>query len=123
MKVLVLGKATERSETGEFGTPEEFAAMDRFNQELVEAGVVLAADGLQPTSKGKRVAFDADGKSTVIDGPFAETKELVAGYWIWQVRSIEEAVEWVRRCPDPMPGEESEIEIRPLYEAEDFVLK
>ena len=101
MKVLVLGKATERSESGEFGSPEEFAAMDRYNQQLVEAGIVLAADGLQPSSKGKRVAFDADGNTRVIDGPFAETKELVAGYSIWEVSSMDEAVEWAqarRRC-------------------------
>jgi hypothetical protein len=119
MKVMVLGKATERSEAGEFGTAEEFAAMDQFNQQLVEAGVVLAADGLQPTSKGKRVAFDADGNTTVIDGPFAETKELVAGFWIWQVRSMEEAIEWAKRCPNPMPGP-SDLEIRPIWESEDF---
>ena len=87
--------------------------------ELVKAGVMLAGDGLHPSSKGKRVRFSS-GKKTVVDGPFAETKELVAGYWIWQVKSMEEAIEWVRRCPDPMPGEDSEIEIRPLYEAEDF---
>jgi hypothetical protein len=93
--------------------------MGRFNEELAKAGVLLAGDGLHPSSRGKRVRFSGGGK-TVFDGPFTETKELVAGYWIWQVKSIEEAIEWVRRCPDPMPGEESEIEIRPLYEAEDF---
>ena len=93
--------------------------MGRFNEELVKAGIMLAGDGLKPSSKGKRVRF-SNGKKTVIDGPFTETKELVAGYWIWQVKSIEDAVEWVRRCPDPMPGEESEIEIRPFFEAEDF---
>jgi hypothetical protein len=93
--------------------------MGKFNEELVKAGIMLAGDGLHPSSKGKRVRFSG-GKKTVIDGPFTETKELVAGYWIWQVRSMEDALEWVRRCPDPMPGEESEIEIRPLLEAEDF---
>src|SRR5205085_9602439 len=93
--------------------------MGKFNEELVKAGVMLAAEGLRPSSKGKRVAFSG-GKRTVIDGPFAETKELVAGFWLWQVKSIEEALEWVRRCPDPMPGEESVIEVRPVLEAEDF---
>jgi hypothetical protein len=93
--------------------------MGRFNEELVKAGVMLAGDGLQPSSKGKRVRFSR-GKRTVIDGPFTETKELVAGFWIWQVKSMDEALEWARRCPDPMPEEDSEIEIRPLYEAEDF---
>ena len=116
MKVLVLGKATERSESGEFGTAEEFAAMDQFNQKLVEAGVVLAADGLQPTSKGKRVAFDADGNSRVIDGPFAETKELVAGFSIWEVASMDEAVEWVKRSP----LRDTEVELRKILDAEDF---
>jgi hypothetical protein len=116
MKVMVLGKATERSEAGEFGTAEEFAAMDLFNQQLVEAGVVLAGDGLQPTSKGKRVAFDADGNTTVIDGPFAETKELVAGYAIWEVASMDEAVEWVKRSP----LRDSEVELRKVLDAEDF---
>ena len=93
--------------------------MGKFNEELVKAGIMLAGDGLKPSSKGKRVRFSS-GKKTVIDGPFTETKELVAGFWIWQVKSLDEAVEWVRRCPDPMPGEESEIEIRPFYEVEDF---
>ena len=116
MKVLVLGKATERSESGEFGTAEEFAEMDRFNQQLVEAGVVLAADGLQPTSKGKRVAFDADGRSRVIDGPFAETKELVAGYSIWEVASMDEAVEWLKRAP----FRDSEVELRKILDIDDF---
>jgi len=95
------------------------AAMGKFNEELVKAGVMLAAEGLHPSSKGKRVRFAA-AKRTVVDGPFAETKELVAGFWLWQCKSIEEAVEWVKRCPDPMPGEESEIEIRQVFEAEDF---
>jgi len=116
MKVMILGKATERSEAGEFGTAEECAAMDLFNEQLVEAGVVLAGDGLQPTSKGKRVAFDADGNTTVIDGPFAETKELVAGYAIWEVASMDEAVEWVKRSP----LRDSEVELRKILDAEDF---
>lgn len=127
MRVMVMVKATKNSEAGILpGDPRApagfenlFEEMGKFNEELVKAGVMLAADGLQPSSKGKRVRFSG-GKKSVIDGPFAETKELVAGYWIWQVKSIEDAVEWVRRCPDPMPGEDSEIEIRPLYEAEDF---
>ena len=116
MKVMVLGKATQRSESGEFGTAEEFAAMDQYNNELVEAGIVLAADGLQPTSKGKRVAFDADGNSTVIDGPFAETKELVAGFSIWEVTSMDEAVEWVKRSP----FRDNEVELRKILDADDF---
>ena len=127
MRVMVMVKATKNSEAGILpGDPRApqgydtlFEEMGRFNEELVKAGIMLAGDGLHPSSKGKRVRFSA-GKKTVIDGPFTETKELVAGYWIWQVRSMEEALEWVRRCPDPMPGEESEIEIRPLFEAEDF---
>ena len=116
MKVLVLGKATERSESGELGTPDEFAAMDKFNQQLVEAGIVLAADGLQPTSKGKRVAFDADGNFRVIDGPFAETKELVAGYSIWEVASMDEAVEWLKRAP----FRDSVVELRKILDLDDF---
>ena len=119
MRVMVIVKATKNSEAGALPSEELLAAMGKFNEELVKAGVMLAGDGLHPSSKGKRVRF-AGGKKTVIDGPFAEAKELVAGYWIWQVKSIDEAVEWVRRCPDPMPGEESEIEIRPVFEAEDF---
>jgi hypothetical protein len=124
---MVIIKATKNSEAGILpGDPRApagyatlFEDMGKFNEELVKAGVMLAGDGLRPSSKGKRVRISG-GKRTVFDGPFAETKELIAGFWIWQVGSIEEAVEWVRRCPDPMPGEESEIEIRPLYEAEDF---
>jgi hypothetical protein len=98
---------------------ELLAKMGKFNEELVEAGVMLAGDGLHPSSKGKRLRLSG-GKKVVVDGPFAETKELVAGYWIWQVGSMEEALEWAKRCPDPMPGEESEIEIRPVFEADDF---
>jgi hypothetical protein len=127
MRVMVMVKATKNSEAGILpGDPRAPAGYEKlleemgtFNEQLVKAGIMLAGDGLRPSSKGKRVRFSG-GKRTVIDGPFAETKELVAGYWIWQVKSIEEALEWVRRCPDPMPGEESEIEIRPVLEAEDF---
>jgi hypothetical protein len=119
MRVMVMVKATKRSEAGVMPEQKLLAEMGRFNEQLVKAGVMLAGDGLHPSSCGKRVRF-VRGQRTVIDGPFAETKELVAGYWIWQVRSIEEAIEWVRRCPDPMPGEESEIEIRPVFEPEDF---
>ena len=119
MRVMVIVKATKNSEAGVMPSEKLLADMGKFNEELVKAGVMLAGDGLHPSSKGKRVRF-ARGKKTVIDGPFAETKELIAGYWIWQVKSMEEAIDWVRRCPDPMPGEESEIEIRPVFEAEDF---
>lgn len=120
MRVMVLVKATKSSEEGVLPSEKLLADMGKFNEELVKAGVMLAGDGLKPSSQGKRVRFSA-GKKTVIDGPFAETKELVAGFWIWQVNSLEEALEWVRRCPDPMPGEESDIEIRPIYEAEDLI--
>jgi hypothetical protein len=116
---MVMVKATKDSEAGKLPSTKAFADMGKFNEELVKAGIMLAGDGLKPSSKGKRVRFSS-GKKTVIDGPFTETKELVAGFWIWQVKSLDEAVEWVRRCPDPMPGEESEIEIRPFYEVEDF---
>jgi len=116
---MVMVKATKNSEAGVMPSEQLIAEMGKFNEELIKAGVMLAGDGLHPSSKGKRVRFGG-GKKTVIDGPFAETKELVAGFWIWQVQSMEEALEWVRRCPDPMPGEESEIEIRPVFEAEDF---
>jgi hypothetical protein len=116
---MVIVKATKNSEAGVMPSEKLLNDMGKFNEELVKAGVMLAGDGLHPSSKGKRVRFSG-GKKTVIDGPFAETKELIAGYWIWQVKSMEEALEWVRRCPDPMPGEESELEIRPFFEAEDF---
>ena len=122
MRVMVFVKATKNSEAGTMPSKDMedmLTKMGQYNEELVKAGILLAADGLQPSSKGKRVRFGA-GERVVVDGPFTETKELVAGYWLWQVKSIDEAVEWVRRCPDPMPGEQSEIEIRPLYEAEDF---
>ena len=119
MKVMVMVKATKNSEAGVMPSQELLTAMTAYNEELVRAGIVLAGDGLQPSSKGKRIRF-SDGKRTIVDGPFSETKELVAGYWLWQVKSMEEALEWVRRCPDPMPGEESELEVRPVFEADDF---
>jgi hypothetical protein len=115
---MVIVKATADSEAGILPTQELFAAMGKYNEELVKAGIMLAGDGLKPSSKGKRVHFSGSQR-TVIDGPFAETRELIAGYWIWQVRSMDEAVEWARRCPNPMPGD-SDLEIRPFYEAEDF---
>ena len=119
MRVMVMVKATKSSEAGVMPSEKLLAAMGKFNEELVKAGIMLAGEGLQPSSKGKRLRFSG-GKKTVIDGPFTETKELVAGFWIWQVKSMEEALEWLRRCPDPMPGEESEIEIRQVFETEDF---
>jgi len=119
MRVMVIIKATKNSEAGVMPSEKLLTDMGKYNEELVKAGILLAGDGLHPSSKGKRVRFAA-GKKTIIDGPFAEAKELVAGYWIWQVKSLEEAVEWVRRCPDPMPDEVAEIEIRPVFEAEDF---
>jgi hypothetical protein len=118
MRVMVIVKATADSEAGILPTQELLTDMGRFNEELVKAGIMLAGEGLKPSSKGKRVRFSG-AKRTVIDGPFAETKELIAGYWIWQVRSMDEAIEWVRRCPNPMLGD-SEIEIRPIFEATDF---
>lgn len=119
MRVMVIVKATKNSEAGVMPGEKLLADMGRYNEELVEAGIMLAGEGLHPSSRGKRVRF-AGGEKSVVDGPFADVNELVAGYWIWQVKSMDEAVEWVRRCPDPMPGEESEIEIRPLFETEDF---
>jgi len=118
MRFMVMVKATKESEAGMMPDEKMFAAMGKFNEELIKAGIMLAADGLQPSSKGARVRFSGT-KRTVIDGPFAETKELVAGYWIWKVKSKEEAIEWVKRCPNPMPTD-SEIEIRQIFEAEDF---
>ena len=121
MRVMVLVKATEDSEKGFNPTTEMtemMEAMDRFNDELRDAGILLAADGLKPSSAGKRIAFDGPGR-TVIDGPFAATRELVAGFWLWKVKDVDEAVAWVKRCPNPMPGP-SEIEIRPLYEMADL---
>ena len=119
MRVLVFVKASEESERGVMPSTELLAEMGKYNEELVKAGVLLAGEGLHPSSRGARIEFKGNKKS-VVDGPFAETKELVAGYWIWQVRSLDEAVEWARRCPAPMPGEEGVLEIRPFYEAEDF---
>jgi hypothetical protein len=119
MRVMVIVKATKKSEAGIMPSEKLLADMGKFNEELVKAGVMLAGDGLHPSSRGKRVRF-AGGKKTVVDGPFIETKELIAGYWIWQVKSMDEALAWVQRCPDPMPGEEGELEIRPVFEAEDF---
>lgn len=118
MKVMVLVKATAWSEAQHMPSADLLEAMGRFNEELVKAGVLLAGEGLHPSVRGKRVRFSGE-KRTIVDGPFTETKELVAGFWLWQVKSIEEAVEWVRRCPNPMP-EDSDIEIRPLFEAADF---
>jgi len=118
MRVMVIVKATKDSEAGIMPSQQLMEDMGNFNQELIKAGVILAGDGLRPSSHGKRVRFSGSQR-TVVDGPFAQTSELVAGYWIWQVRSMDEAVEWVRRCPNPM-STDSDIEIRPLYEAEDF---
>jgi hypothetical protein len=118
MRVMVMVKANKDSEAGIMPKQKLLEDMGKFNEELVKAGVLLAADGLQPSSKGKRVRFSGE-KRTVIDGPFTETKELIAGFWLWQVRSMEEAVEWVKRCPSPHRGE-AEIEIRQVFEAEDF---
>ena len=119
MRVIVIVKATKSTEAGTLPSEKLLADMGKFNEELVQAGVMLEMEGLHPSSKGKRVTFSGS-KKTVVDGPFAETKELIAGFWLWQVKSLEEAVEWVRRCPYPMPGEESIVEIRPVFEADDF---
>lgn len=118
MRVMVMVKATRESEAGQMPGTELLAAMGAFNEALVKAGVMLAGEGLHPSAKGKRVRFSGRERH-VVDGPFAATSELVAGYWLWQVKSMEEALEWVKRCPNPMASD-SEIEIRPLFEAEDF---
>jgi hypothetical protein len=118
MRVMVIVKASKESEAGVLPDTEILTKMGKYNEELVKAGIMLAGEGLQPTSKGKRVSFSGD-KRTVIDGPFTETKELIAGYWMWQVRSMEEAVEWLKRCPNPHPRE-TEVEIRPVFEANDL---
>lgn len=118
MRVMVLIKADKNSEAGVMPGEELLTAMTKYNEELVNAGIMLAGEGLQPSSRGVRVKFSGD-KRTVIDGPFTETKELIAGFWLWQVKSLDEAIEWVKRCPNPMEGE-SEIEIRPVFEADDF---
>jgi hypothetical protein len=118
MRFMVMVKATKDSEAGVLPTQEMLQAMGKYNDELVKAGIMLAGEGLQPSSKGARVQFDGT-KRSVVDGPFTETKELVAGFWLWQVKSLDEAIEWVKRCPNPMPGP-SEIEIRQIYDMEDF---
>jgi hypothetical protein len=119
MRFMVIVKATKNSEAGIMPGAQLLTEMGKYNEELVKAGIMQAGEGLQPSSKGARVRFSGN-KRTLIDGPFAETKELIAGFWIWQVKSREEAIEWVKRCPNPMPGEDSEIEIRQILEAEDF---
>jgi hypothetical protein len=119
MRFMIIIKASQDSEAGIMPSTELLTAMGNYNEELAKAGILLAGEGLHPSSKGARVRFSGD-KRTVIDGPFAETKELIAGYWLWQVKSREEAVEWVKRCPNPMPGTEAEIEIRQVFEMEDF---
>ncbi len=118
MRVIVIVKATADSEAGVMPGEQLLADMGRYNEELVRAGIMLAGEGLQPSSRGARVQFSGKERH-VIDGPFAETRELVAGFWLWQVRSMDEAIEWVKRCPNPMPGD-STIEIRPVFEADDF---
>jgi len=119
MRFMILVKASADSEAGVMPSEELLTAMGNFNEALAQAGVLVSADGLHPSSKGARVRFSGDQRS-VIDGPFIETKELIAGYWVWEVKSKEEAIEWVKRCPNPMPGTEAEIEIRQIFTAEDF---
>ena len=119
MRFMVIVKASKSSEAGVLPSEELLTAMGTYNEELVKAGLMLAGEGLQPSSKGARIRFSG-GKRTVIDGPFAETKELVAGFWIWKCKSLQEAIDWAKRCPNPMPGENAELEIRQIFEAEDF---
>ncbi|WP_077045420.1 YciI family protein [Pseudomonas sp. KK4] len=119
MRFMIIIKASQASEAGIMPSTELLTAMGNYNEELAKAGILLGGDGLHPSSKGARVRFSGD-KRTVIDGPFAETKELIAGFWLWQVKSKEEAIEWVKRCPNPMPGTDAEIEIRQVFEMEDF---
>jgi hypothetical protein len=119
MRFMVIVKATKNSEAGAMPSTEMLEAMGKYNEELIKAGVMLAGEGLQPSSKGARIRFSGD-KRTVIDGPFAETKELIAGFWLWEVKSKEEAIEWAKRCPNPMPGEDSELELRQVFETADF---
>ncbi len=119
MRVMVIVKATKNSEAGAMPSEELLAAMGRYNEELVKAGIMVAGEGLHPSVKGKRIKISGS-KRAVVDGPFAETKELIAGFWMWQVKSMDEAVQWARRCPDPMPGEDGELEIRPVFESADF---
>jgi hypothetical protein len=116
---MVMVRATRNSEAGVMPGVKLLTEMGKFNEELVKAGVILAGEGLHPSSRGARVIFSG-GKKTVVDGPFAETKELVAGFWLWQVKNMGEALEWARRCPDPMPGEQAILELRPVFEADDF---
>ena len=120
MRFMVIVKATKESESGALPSEQLLTDMGKFNEELAKAGVLLAAEGLQPSSKGARVRFTKDDKRTVVDGPFAETKELVAGFWIWKCKSRDEAIAWARRAPSPHPGHDCEIEIRQIFEAEDF---
>lgn len=120
MRVMVFVKATQHSEAGALPSEALLTEMGKYNDELIAAGVLLAAGGLHPSSKGKRVRIAAEGERTVMDGPFPGTNDLISGYWLWEVKSIEDAVQWVKRCPNPTPGEGSEVEIRPLFEAEDF---
>jgi hypothetical protein len=117
---MVIVKATKNSEAGIMPSEKLLTDMGKFNEELVKAGIMQSGEGLHPSSKGKRVLFSGNGKKTVVDGPFVETKELIAGFWMWKVKSMEEALEWAQRCPDCMPGEESVLELRPVFEAEDF---
>jgi hypothetical protein len=119
MRFMIMVKASKDSEAGKMPGEELLAAMGKYNEELVKAGIMLAGEGLQPSSKGARVRFSGE-RRTVIDGPFTETKELIAGFWLWQVKSKQEAIDWVKRCPNPMPGTEAEIEIRQVFEAQDF---
>ena len=119
MRVMVIVKANQDTEASVMPSEQLLKEMGDYNEQLVKAGIMLAGDGLQASAKGARIVFSGK-KRTVVDGPFAETKELIAGFWIWQVKSMDEALEWARRCPDPMPGEESMLEIRPVFEAEDF---
>ncbi|WP_339499293.1 YciI family protein [Pseudomonas silesiensis] len=119
MRFMIFVKASPESEAGILPSEELMTAMGNFNEELIKAGILIDCDGLQPSSKGARVRFSGD-RRTVIDGPFAETKELIAGYWLWEVKSKQEAIDWVKRCPNPMPGTDAEIEIRQVYEADDF---
>ena len=120
MQVRVIMKASRSSEAGAMPRAEDMERMIRFNEKMVAAGILKSADGLKPSRFGKRVTFHVDGGRSVVDGPFANPKELIAGYWIWEVKSMDEALEWARRCPDPAPGEESEIELRPFFAPEDF---
>jgi hypothetical protein len=120
MRFMVMVKATKDSEAGVMPDEKLLADMGRYNEELVKAGIMQAGEGLHPSSKGARMKFSKDGKRTVVDGPFPETKELVAGFWIWKVKSREEALEWLKRCPSPFPGRECEVELRQVFEAEDF---